>query len=70
MDRASLDPKALFAQKPERPALHRSWRGAASGCGSRNLDRFTDRDGARLFPIFATNSSMISFAPSLEPSWV
>ena len=55
MDRASLDPKALLAQKPERPALHRGRRSASCGCRHWDSNRFADRDGACYIPHLVPN---------------
>ena len=54
MDRASLDPKALLAQKPERPALHRGRRSASCGWHW-DSNRFADRDGACYIPHLVPN---------------
>jgi hypothetical protein len=48
LDRASLDSKALFAQKPKRPTLHRGRLGSAFGYRDWDFDRFADCDGAGL----------------------
>jgi len=50
-DRAGLDPKALLARKPERPALHRCQCGAARECWNCNRSRVANRNGAWLFQI-------------------
>jgi len=50
-DRAGLDPKALLARKPERPALHRCQCGAARECRNCNRSRVANRNGAWLFQI-------------------
>ena len=43
MDRASLDPKAVLAQKPERPALHHRCYGTACQCGNWRHGCFANR---------------------------
>jgi hypothetical protein len=50
MDRASLDPKALSGQKPERSALHRCRYRIGCECGTRRLGRFANR-GAWLYRV-------------------
>jgi hypothetical protein len=48
MDRASLDPRAVSAQKPKRRALYRYRYHTAFECRHRGRDRFANRDRARL----------------------
>jgi hypothetical protein len=51
MDRASLDPKALSGQKPERSALHRCRYRVGCECGTRRFGRFANRGGAWLYRV-------------------
>jgi hypothetical protein len=54
MDRASLDPKALSAQKPERPALHRCRYHTDCKCGNWSRGRFANRGGTGLHGVGST----------------
>jgi len=51
MDRASLDPKVLSGQKPERSALHRCRYRIGCECGTRRFGRFANRGGAWLYRV-------------------
>src|SRR5262249_11525007 len=51
MDRASLDPKALSGQKPERSALHRCRYRVGCECGTRRFGSFANRGGAWLYRV-------------------
>src|SRR5262249_44564153 len=51
MDRASLDPKALSGQKPERSVLHCCRYRVGCECGTRRFGRFANRGGAWLYRV-------------------
>jgi hypothetical protein len=55
MARASLDPQALLAQKPQRPALCCCWRGTACERGNWSRDRLTNRSSTWLYVVGAVS---------------